>query len=983
MEDQFKNLEKRLEEQNSKLEDQNKKMEQKFEEMMKFMQTLKDSATSNEDTSFSTPKSQSTRTLGMHPKLTFPKFDGTNPRIWVKKCCKYFSLCKIPEEQKVDLASLNMTDKAESWMMIYLSVRKSIIVDWNDFVADLYARFRDSSAQNVVENFNKLQQTGLLEDYVDEFENLRSIMMMNNHILPETYLLESFVGGLKAAVKPFVKAFKPDSISEAIDLARLQEENLVATKTTYKQPFYSPKPLQSVPLLTNNKPPLLPTPQIKPNTTLSLTKYPQQRTKNFKYIPADVRQEKIAKGLCYYCDAPYDRNHKCQFREPQLFTVEIPGDIIEELSDSDELELGDKEVSEPQISMSALSGSQGFSTMRVRGMVKGKPVQILIDSGSTHNFVDLNIAQKLGCILETIPPQAITVADGNHLACQHICKNFTWTIQDITFEADVLLIPLGSCDMVLGIQWLSLLGPISWDFLHLQMEFCFQNKQVMLKGILSKRLKVVEGEPSSKLFATTAHLCLIQVQNQADLHSETHTPSVEVPAELKELQLNYQMVFEEPTELPPLRGVFDHAIPLLPDANPVNIRPYRYPLQQRDVIEQLVQEMLDRGIIQNSASPFASPVVLVGKKDGTWRLCVDYRELNNRTVKNKFPIPVIDELLDELSGVAVFSKLDLRSGYHQMRVSPSDIYKTAFKTHTGHYEFLVMPFGLTNAPASFQNWMNQVFKPLLRKCVLVFFDDILVYSRTLEDHWTHLAMVFELMKANYMFAKLSKCVFATEKVEYLGHYIAADGIHIDPNKINAVQSWSVPSTIKELRGFLGLAGYYRKFVKGYAVISKPLTDQLKKGGFQWNDQAQAAFEKLKAALVTAPVLAIPNFDKQFVVETDASQKGIRAVLMQDGHPLAFISRALGPKWQQLSVYEKELLAIVFAVQKWEQYLMGNHFLIKTDKKVLNGSYSRRYPLLFSNFGYLNSWVLTMRFNTKVARKIWLLMLYLDYQVLKY
>ncbi|XP_021859476.2 uncharacterized protein [Spinacia oleracea] len=929
MEEQFKNMEKRLEEQSSKLEDQNKRIDQKFEEMMKLMQSFKDSA-NTEENSFSSSKFHSPKPLGMNPKLSFPKFDGTNPRIWVKKCCKYFSLCKIPDEQRVDLASLNMTDKAEGWMMNYLSVRKSVIVDWNDFVADLYVRFRDNSAHNVVENFNKLQQTGALEDYIDEFENLRSNMMMNNHVLPETYILESFVGGLKSAVKPFVKAFKPDCIGEAIDLARLQEENLLinAPKPTYKQPIYNPKPLQSIPILASSKPPLLPTPQTKPNTTPTLTKYPQQRTRNFKYIPADVRQEKIAKGLCYYCDSPYDRNHKCQFREPQLFTVEIPGEI-EELSDVEELDVGEKDANEPQISMSALSGSQGFSTMRVRGLVKGKSIQILIDSGSTHNFVDLNVAQKLGCVVEKIPPQAITVADGNHLACQHICKGFSWTMQDIVFETDVLLIPLGSCDMVLGIQWLSLLGAISWDFKQLQMEFTWQGKKILLKGIPSKRMKVIEGEPSSKLFSTAAHLCLIQVQDSicgnletSGTHSQADSGNWE---ELEELKVTYKCVFEDPVDLPPLRGVFDHSIPLLPEANPVNIRPYRYSLKQRDVIEQLVQEMLDRGIIQNSASPFASLVVLVGKKDGTWRLCVDYRELNNRTVKNKFPIPVIDELLDELSGATVFSKLDLRAGYHQMRVQPSDIYKTAFKTHTGHYEFLVMPFGLTNAPASFQNWMNQAFKPLLRKCVLVFFDDILVYSRTIDDHWSHLAAVFELMKDNQMFAKLSKCVFATDKVEYLGHYISAMGVQTDPQKIHAVQSWPIPATVKELRGFLGLAGYYRKFVKGYAMISKPLADQLKKNSFQWCDQAQVAFEALKTALVTAPVLAVPNFDKQFIVETDASQKGIGAVLMQDGHPLAYISRSLGPKWQKLSVYEKELLAIVFAVQKWEQYLMAAIF----------------------------------------------------------
>lgn len=274
----------------------------------------------------------------------------------------------------------------------------------------------------------------------------------------------------------------------------------------------------------------------------------------------------------------------------------------------------------------------------------------------------------------------------------------------------------------------------------------------------------------------------------------------------------------------------------------MNIRPYRYPIKQRDIIEQLIQEMLDRGIIQTSSSPFASPVVLVGKKDGSWRLCVDYRALNGKTIKNKYPIPVIDELIDELSGATVFSKLDLRAGYHQLKVINEDVYKTAFKTHTGHYEFLVMPYGLTNAPASFQEWMNQVFKPLLRKCVLVFFYDILVYSKSHEEYFTHLQMVFDLMQANEMFVKGSKCDFAVDKIEYLGHFISKEGVQTDPSKVSAIDSWPVPVNAKEVRSFLGLAGYYKKFVRNFAVISRPLSDLTKKEGFSWSDEAQAAFQ---------------------------------------------------------------------------------------------------------------------------------------------
>lgn len=292
--------------------------------------------------------------------------------------------------------------------------------------------------------------------------------------------------------------------------------------------------------------------------------------------------------------------------------------------------------------------------------------------------------------------------------------------------------------------------------------------------------------------------------------------------------------------------------------------------------------------------------------------------------------------LDELFGASWFSILDLRAGFHQILLKAGEEHKTSFQTHMGHYEFRVMAFGLTGAPGTFQRAMNQTLFPLLRKCALVFFDDILIYSATLEDHLKHLQQVFELLSRDAWKVKMNKCSFAQNQVSYLGHIVSVAGVATDPAKIQAIADWPKPANVKELRSFLGLAGYYRKFIRHFGIICHPLHGLLKKGVvYVWTDDHSTAFHTLKAALASAPVLALPDFSSQFTIETDASSFGIGAVLMQKGHPLSFLSKALGPKCRGLSAYEEEFMAILVAVQQWRQYLQHGEFIILTDHQSLS------------------------------------------------
>ncbi|GJT42029.1 putative nucleotidyltransferase, ribonuclease H [Tanacetum coccineum] len=382
--------------------------------------------------------------------------------------------------------------------------------------------------------------------------------------------------------------------------------------------------------------------------------------------------------------------------------------------------------------------------------------------------------------------------------------------------------------------------------------------------------------------------------------------------------------------LPPVRQV-EFQIDLIPGAAPVARAPYRLAPSEMQELSNQLQELADRGFIRPSTSPWGAPVLFVKKKDGSFRMCIDYRELNKLTVKNRYPLPRIDDLFDQLQGSSTYSKIDLRSGYHQLRVRDEDIPKTAFRTRYGHYEFQVMPFGLTNAPAVFMDLMNRVCKPYLDKFVIVFIDDILIYSRNKEEHTDHLRIILELLKKEKLYAKFSKCDFWISIVQFLGHVIDSQGIHV----LEAVKNWASPTTPTEIRQFLGLAGYYQRFIKDFLKIAKSLTELTQKNKkYIWGENQESAFQLLKQKLCEAPILALPEGNDDFVIYCDASHQGLGAVLMQREKVIAYASRQLKPHEENYTTHDLKLGAVVFALKIWRHYMYGTKCTVFTDHKSL-------------------------------------------------
>lgn len=890
----------------------NQSMEESFNRMMETMRTMmtnregggstqRDTHRRDEQTAYHHPTLRGEHTALVprrNVKLEFPRFSGGDPTEWMSKATQYFTYHEMPRHERVIFASYHFTEEANQWWQakskaIGLPVHQ---IPWERFEVELWTRFGPIDGEDFDEALCHIQQKGSLLEFQREFEKLQNRV----EGWTEKALVGAFMGGLHKSISSGIRIFKPRTLLEVINLARLRDEQLQQEKRWSNPRSHFNKSLQ---------------PNSRTDVTTTLSEKPAPSPKRLSW---DELKKKRSLGLCFSCDEKYSPGHRC--KQPQLFIMEGAED------DKSEPEEVEEEGDTHEITLHALTGWNAPKTIRLHAKIKNQHLLALVDSGSTHNFISDKMVQGIKLQAAVTKPFEVRVANGSPLRCHRKYEKVVIQLGDAKFEVTLYALPLVGLDLVMGMHWLESLGPMLCDWKAQTLQFEWQDRQVMLNGLRPTTIR------------PTTHQDMEKEERQGQLLfavCATEKPQGLQPLndDMRALVNQFEDIFQTPTGLPLTRTI-EHHINLKEGTNPINVRPYRYAYFQKDEIERQVTEMLQSGIIRPSSSPFSSPVLLVKKKDGSWRFCTDYRALNSATIKDRFPIPTVEDMLDELHGAVFFTKLDLTARYHQVRMHSADIHKTAFRTHHGHYEYLVMPFGLCNAPSTFQALMNDIFRPLLRRFVLVFFDDILIYSSSWELHLQHVKEVLTLIREHQLSIKLKKCDFGKNELEYLGHIITHKGVKADCSKIKAMTDWPTPTTVTELRGFLGLTGYYRKKIRDYGIIARPLTNLLRKGRFVWEPEAEEAFQKLKTAMTTTPTLALPDFSKPFVITTDASGDGIGAVLSQNNQPIAFMSRSLGVTKRSWSTYAREMLAILVAIRTWRPYLMGRRFTIQTDQRSL-------------------------------------------------
>ena len=895
-------------------------MQQQYHQVMQQVQQQAQQQQQNLQFGPPPPQSKLLEFLRVKP----PTFSSTTNPIeahdWLHAIEKKLNLLQCNEQEKVAFATHQLQGPASVWWDNYMVTRPAgAEVTWTEFRHSFNkAQVPEGIVAQKKREFRSLQQgTRTVIEYLHEFNRLARYAPED--VRTDAEKQEKFLSGLDDELTNQLISRDYEDFEKLVDKAIRQEEhcNKINRKRKAAQ-FRTPQGKSQKPRFTmghQGGPSTMIIRQHRPYHPGSFNKNHHSGSHNnseqhslnptpssLKILAQSVqpalpeRPKRLGEKpeLCFNCNKPGHTVGKCpkpRRAGPKFVQARVNHASAEEAQSAPEVILGTFPVN-------------------------STPAVILFDSGATHSFISKRFAGAHGLSLVKLKIPMRVHTPGGGMTTTHYCPSVTVEIQGLIFPANLILLESKDLDVILGMDWLTR---------HRGVIDCASRtiKLTNAKGEVVTFQSPVPQKPGISLNQAAGE--------EQEVAVEKTTKKLEDIPIVRE----YPEVFpDDLTTMPPKRDI-EFRIDLVPGTAPIHKRPYRMGANELAEVKKQVDEQLQKGYIRPSTSPWGAPVIFVEKKDKTKRMCVDYRALNEVTIKNKYPLPRIDDLFDQLKGATVFSKIDLRSGYHQLRIREEDIPKTAFITRYGLFECTVMSFGLTNAPAFFMNLMNKVFMEFLDKFVVVFIDDILIYSKSEEEHEQHLRLVLEKLKEHQLYAKFSKCDFWLKEVQFLGHIVNAQGVAVDPANVESVTKWTPPRTVTQVRSFLGLAGYYRRFIENFSKIAKPMTQLLKKEEkFIWSAECNRSFEELKRRLVSAPVLILPDQTKDFQVYCDASRQGLGCVLMQDGKVVSYASRQLRPHEGNYPTHDLELAAVVHALKIWRHYLISNRCEVYTDHKSL-------------------------------------------------
>ncbi|KAI0491611.1 hypothetical protein KFK09_025871 [Dendrobium nobile] len=893
-------------------------------------------------------------------KVDIPFFDGhvhiEDYLDWERAVENFFDYLEVDPTKQVKYVACRLRSGASAWWNQLLQMRqregKGPVRSWNRMKQLLRSQLLPTDYEQIL--YMKYQQciqgSRSVSEYTEEFHRLSA---RNNLNESTNQLVARYIGGLKYSIQDKLELNSVWSLPQAINFALKAEMQL--SRAT--RPQFSRRPIADS-LVDAGKGFNKSTPSSSSSGPSSMSSKSEAASPDSKFqlkAKPTVSNNPYAKPAtlkCFRCFQPGHKSNECPQRQ-QLQLLENDHDAsLEQIDEVKENSAEDLEADEGDPLICVIEklliaprqqvDSQRNAIFKMRCTINGKVCDLLIDSGCTENIIARSKVQALN--LKTTknrhPYRISWVRKGVDIQVTDMCQ-VTFSIGR-QYVCDVLcdVLDMDVCHLILGRPWQFDAG-VLFDGRANVYSLDWKGKRLrLLPKTQDDKTKAANKNNAPVLQVVSGPNLLLAVNEKEPLWAVIITDNATqaqspIPEEIRKLLEQFCDVCpnELPSSLPPLRSI-QHQIDLLPNAVLPNLPHYRLNPREQEIMKSLVDDLLHKQLIQTSISPCAVPALLVPKKNSEWRLCVDSRAINKITVKYRFPVPRVEELLDHLHGAAVFSKLDLRSGYHQIRIRPGDEWKTAFKTPFGLFEWRVMPFGLCNAPSTFMRMIQLILKPFWGQFCIAYFDDILVYSRNTDQHIDHLQKIFLILQEHKLFLNLPKCEFASLKVHFLGFLLSQEGVQMNPDKVSTILTWPTPTSLFDVRSFHGLANFYRKFIKGFSLIMSPITDCLKSKVFSWGDLQQRSFDALKDALTSAPVLALPDFDKLFTVATDASAVGIGAVLSQEGRPVAFFSEKLCHSRQCWSAYEQELYSVIRALKQWEHYLLHQDFVICTDNKAL-------------------------------------------------